>query len=270
MADLFAHLPDDVEVAEELSEPVLELVAADVGEAELASGESALRFDPPGTEPDVVSLEGQMVDIPADTFGEQAVALDVAATESADSPEQEAEPAATAVAAMVGEEPSVPSQRFVDKYAGARRPDGQARRPRIPRVFEGGATPPGGMPRPEYVDESPTRDASLPSVAHSMVADPGVVEVETIAALTSGFERQISEVLSAAVEIDETDRAVAAEPAVSPFAALTASAVGTRQSADVFRMGSRRAASKASVAGLERFLRRIEARRLQLRTETVA
>ena len=33
--------------------------------------------------------------------------------------------------------------------SGARRPDGKARRPRIPGVFEGGATPPAGMPRPE-------------------------------------------------------------------------------------------------------------------------
>src|SRR5438876_10793905 len=31
---------------------------------------------------------------------------------------------------------------------GARRPPGKARRPRIPGVSEGGATPPGGMPRP--------------------------------------------------------------------------------------------------------------------------
>jgi len=32
--------------------------------------------------------------------------------------------------------------------SGARRPDGKARRPRIPAVFEGGARPPPGMPRP--------------------------------------------------------------------------------------------------------------------------
>jgi len=52
--------------------------------------------------------------------------------------------------------------------SGARRPDGKARRPRIPGVFEGGATPPargprrafcarwggGGMPRPEGTTES--------------------------------------------------------------------------------------------------------------------
>ena len=36
--------------------------------------------------------------------------------------------------------------------SGARRPDGKARRPSIPGVCEGGATPPAGMPRPEYVE----------------------------------------------------------------------------------------------------------------------
>jgi hypothetical protein len=37
---------------------------------------------------------------------------------------------------------------------GARRPAVKARRPRIPGVFEGGATPPGGMPRPEGAIDS--------------------------------------------------------------------------------------------------------------------
>src|SRR3954470_5418966 len=43
-----------------------------------------------------------------------------------------------------------PSPDRVDRgiSPGARRPDGKARRPRIPAVFERGATPPAGMPRP--------------------------------------------------------------------------------------------------------------------------
>ena len=45
--------------------------------------------------------------------------------------------------------PSGPSSLKQVLDSGARRPDGKARRPRIPGVFEGEATPPAGMPRPE-------------------------------------------------------------------------------------------------------------------------
>ena len=55
---------------------------------------------------------------------------------------------------------SVPSPKFGDKFSGARRPAGKARRARIPGVFERGATPPAGMPRPENVSEFRTRDTS--------------------------------------------------------------------------------------------------------------
>src|SRR5688572_9751900 len=37
---------------------------------------------------------------------------------------------------------------------GARRPGGKARRPSIPGVCEGGATPPAGMPRPKAASDS--------------------------------------------------------------------------------------------------------------------
>jgi len=56
--------------------------------------------------------------------------------------------------------PSVPSRKLVGTYSGARRPAGKARRARIPRVFARGAMPPGGMPRPEYVNEFPPRDTN--------------------------------------------------------------------------------------------------------------
>ena len=39
-------------------------------------------------------------------------------------------------------------------HRGARRPAGKARRPSIPGVFERGATPPGGMPRPKGATDS--------------------------------------------------------------------------------------------------------------------
>ena len=56
--------------------------------------------------------------------------------------------------------PSVPSPKFGDEFSGARRPAGKARRPSISGIFEGGATPPAGMPRPENVGEFRTRDTS--------------------------------------------------------------------------------------------------------------
>jgi hypothetical protein len=53
---------------------------------------------------------------------------------------------------------SVQSPEFGDKFSGARRAAGKARRPRIWSIFEGEATPPDGMPRPENVNEFRTRD----------------------------------------------------------------------------------------------------------------
>src|SRR4029079_1183032 len=43
---------------------------------------------------------------------------------------------------------SVPSPWIVCVNPGARRPAGKARRPSISGIYEGEATPPGGMPRP--------------------------------------------------------------------------------------------------------------------------
>src|SRR5262245_50884724 len=54
--------------------------------------------------------------------------------------------------------PSVPDQKFGDRFSGARRPDGKARRPRISGILEGGATQPAGMARPENVSEFLIRD----------------------------------------------------------------------------------------------------------------
>ena len=60
--------------------------------------------------------------------------------------------------------PSVPSQKFADKFSGvvlnAASGHSKARRGSIPAVFDRRATPPDGMPRPENVRELLTRDTS--------------------------------------------------------------------------------------------------------------
>ena len=50
-----------------------------------------------------------------------------------------------------GRKTSVVSPTCLDSVSGARRPDAKARRGSIPAVFDRGATPAGGMPRPETV-----------------------------------------------------------------------------------------------------------------------
>ena len=69
---------------------------------------------------------------------------------------------------------SVLSWKSGDTYAGARRPAGKARRVRISGIFERGATPPAGMPRPEDVSELPTQDTST-----TLLRSQGWISLET-------------------------------------------------------------------------------------------
>ena len=55
---------------------------------------------------------------------------------------------------------SVPTRKSGDRFSGARRPAGKARRPSISGIFEEGATKPDGMPCPENVSGFPSRDTS--------------------------------------------------------------------------------------------------------------